>query len=342
VLALSFTLSSAEVVVLTGDTFSSYVGAGKPAFVEFYAPWCGHCKKLAPEYDIVGEVFSRHSDSVSVAKVDCDAHGDLCKAHGVSGYPTLKWFDASGAAESYSDGRTSDEIIEFINEKTNLNARIAKPRTKAVELGADFDQVVFDKSKNVFVKFYAPWCGHCKSLAPDWEKLAKAFDNEPNVVIAKLDATKFPDASNKFGVGGYPTLIFFGADDKSPKTYDGSRSLTDLLAHVNENAGTFRHESGNLNEKAGRIEAFDAVASQFVNGDHDALLNSVQELAQEHKDKPTASLYAKLFEKVKAGGATYVDSEIKRLQKMASSTSVSQSKRDEFTIRTNILSAFNA
>jgi len=203
-------------------------------------------------------------------------------------------------------------------------------------------RLFFDKSKNVFVKVYAPWCGHCKSLAPDWEKLAKAFDNEPNVVIAKLDATKFPDTASRFGVSGYPTLLFFSAGDKTPKTYEGARSLPELLAHVNEQSGTFRHENGELTEKAGRIEAFDAVASQFINGDQEALFNSVQQLAQEHKDKPTASLYAKLFEKVKASGLPYVESEIKRLKKMAASSSVAQSKRDEFAIRANILSAFTS
>jgi len=325
--AVSFSTSNAEVIALTPDTFSSVVGSGKPAFVEFYAPWCGHCKKLAPEYEIVGEAFGRYSDSVSVTKVDCDAHSDLCRGHGVSGYPTLKWFDASGSAEGYNEGRTAEEIISFINDKTGLGGRVQKAKTFVVELdSSNFDQIVLDKSKNVFVKFYAPWCGHCKTLAPDWDKLAKAFSNEPNVVVAKLDATKFPDLGSRYSVTGYPTLIFFGAENEQER-YEGARTLNDLISHLNEKSETFRHESGKLNERAGRIAALDEIASQFLQGDRDALLTSAREVAQQHQDKLSASLYVKLFEKIKTGGDNYLDSEIKRLTKMSNSNSVAANKQ---------------
>jgi len=68
--------SSESVVSLTPENFDENVGGPRPAFVEFYAPWCGHCQHLAPEYENVGKAFE--GSKVVVAKVDCDAHGELC------------------------------------------------------------------------------------------------------------------------------------------------------------------------------------------------------------------------------------------------------------------------
>lgn len=68
--------------------------------------------------------------------------------------------------------------------------------------------IVSSGSKNVFVKFYAPWCGHCKALAPTWDLLGAAFVEEEDVVIAKLDATQEEEIAKKFEIKGYPTLRY--------------------------------------------------------------------------------------------------------------------------------------
>src|SRR5689334_5939789 len=89
---LALTVCAAKVVVLTPDNFYSTVDGSRPAMVEFYAPWCGHCKHLEPEYDKVGEAFADASSGVIVGKVDADAHKDLGSAFEVRGYPTIKFF----------------------------------------------------------------------------------------------------------------------------------------------------------------------------------------------------------------------------------------------------------
>ena len=91
-------VSASDVKDLSPDNFDSVVDGSTGAFVEFYAPWCGHCKKLAPEYEIVATAFKRFSSKVVVAKVDCDSHRELCGRFGVSGYPTLKYFPKDNKA----------------------------------------------------------------------------------------------------------------------------------------------------------------------------------------------------------------------------------------------------
>ena len=84
-----------------------------------------------------------------------------------------------------------------IPEQDDDNVRIA--------VGKNFADVVAE-DKDVFVEFYAPWCGHCKKLAPTWSELADKFADDDNVVIAKMDATA-NDIPPEFPVRGYPRLV---------------------------------------------------------------------------------------------------------------------------------------
>jgi protein disulfide-isomerase A6 len=78
---------------------------------------------------------------------------------------------------------------------------------KSVELNPmTFEEAVH--TKNAFIKFYAPWCGHCKSLAPDWDALADKYSDSSSVVIGSVDCTtdENKDLCGEYGVQGYPTL----------------------------------------------------------------------------------------------------------------------------------------
>jgi len=92
-----------------------------------------------------------------------------------------------------------------------------------VVVGSEFEKIVMDPTKDVLVKYYAPWCGHCKKLAPVWEELGEAMKDHKDLVIAKFDATT--NEAEGVNVRGYPTLIFYSKDNKEGVTYEGDRDL---------------------------------------------------------------------------------------------------------------------
>ena len=79
--------------------------------------------------------------------------------------------------------------------------------------GKSFGEQVIDGSDNWIIKFYAPWCGHCKKLAPIWEKVATSLKGK--VKVAKVDCTKETTLCNSYDVSGYPFLSMFSTDDDS-------------------------------------------------------------------------------------------------------------------------------
>jgi protein disulfide-isomerase A6 len=163
---LTLTTSSttgSQVLDLIPTNFDKIVfQSSKPALVEFFAPWCGHCKNLAPVYEDLAAAFGHASDKVSIAKVDADEHKSLGKKYGVQGFPTLKWFDGKKGSqpEDYSGGRDLESLSKFITEKTGVKAKTKRASPSHVEMLTDtsFKSEV-GKDKDVLVAFTAPWCG---------------------------------------------------------------------------------------------------------------------------------------------------------------------------------------
>ncbi|XP_072004499.1 protein disulfide-isomerase A3 [Engystomops pustulosus] len=105
-----------------------------------------------------------------------------------------------------------------------------------VVVAENFDEIVNDESKDVLIEFYAPWCGHCKNLEPKYKELGEKLGNDPNIVIAKMDATA-NDVPSHYEVRGFPTIYFAPAGSKqSPKRYEGGREVSDFLGYLKKEA----------------------------------------------------------------------------------------------------------
>jgi protein disulfide-isomerase A1 len=445
-----FAEESSDVVVLTDDNFESTISASDLILVEFYAPWCGHCKKLAPEYENAATLLK---GKAVLAKLDATTESNAADKNDIRGYPTIKLF-RKGKPTEYKGGRTSQNIVDFvekyiglavtrltsaeakkfiesnkasaigffpnnnieeyktfvkvadnlrdtlvfgevfdtdtINEYevkvpvvvifkagedntiyegpfeesklmewletysvplvveisqesyqkfmqkglplvigfydpdnkeqtslffkvltvvakkfqtklsfssgdgkmykqqvlrmglkadnfpslalTELNEGTNYPLSQDKELtidavseflqqfldsklepflksdpipenndapvkevvGKSFADIVLDPKKNVLLEFYAPWCGHCKKLAPVYDELGLIFKDQSDVVIAKMDATT-NDPPKGHNIQGFPTIKFFPTNNKAGVLYDGDRSLESLKKFVENN-----------------------------------------------------------------------------------------------------------
>ncbi|CAF0867448.1 unnamed protein product [Adineta ricciae] len=453
------TLSSAsDVLVFTDSDFESKVKQHDILLAEFYAPWCGHCKRLAPEYEKAATALVKNDPPVALAKVDCTVETKICSKYGVSGYPTLKIFKNGEVSEDYNGPREADGIVStmrskagpsyrvldtlaayekflehndhsiigyfdsdshslkndlvrvadqlsekfrfayttakevlekvghtnkivvhqpkrlqskfeeafsiveaagdkiksFIQDKIhglvghrtpsnlgdysrpsvvvyynvdyvrdtkgtnyvrnrilkvakkladeNVKVRFAVsnaeefrqelsefgvddvkkdgkyvlgrgPRDEKYKMSGDFsyeaieefarklvngelepylksqpipdqtgdvkvvvaknfDDIVNDETKDVLIEFYAPWCGHCKSLAPKYDELAKKLKKESSIVIAKMDATE-NDVPSQYEVQGFPTIYFAPKNNKkNPRRYEGGREVDDFIKYL--------------------------------------------------------------------------------------------------------------
>jgi len=448
------------VIVLTDDNFDEVIAKNDKLLVEFYAPWCGHCKKLTPEYSGAAEVLAKNDPPLSLAKVDATEHKKLAERFGIRGFPTLYWF-VNGEQQEYTGGRTKDTIVSWVLKKSGppstkvtcdalkekvadnkfvlayfgseddalfkdafvtfaqtedkiafvntedadcaaeygatapgvvffrtfeektvpytgdaekdklvswvkplmvptvfefseeeieavfgqqqptvflfrsdgdkeapfmgvfeeaakankgkmlfahsavsdgIQARLAEfigvtedmlpslwallpgdmkkfkaevaaadltvaaitqfvddvkagtiaPHLKSAEpeandgpltvvVGKNFKELVLDETKDVLVKYYAPWCGHCKKLAPIWDELAEEYKDVKNLVIAKFDSTA--NEAEGVEIQGFPTLIFYPRDNKKGVAYDGARDLADFKGWLEENSGVLKDKA---------------------------------------------------------------------------------------------------
>lgn len=210
-------------------------------------------QRLAPTWDELATALEP-DQSVSISKIDCTLYRPICVEYEVKGYPSLLWIVDGKRVEKYTGSRGIDELKAYV-EKTSSSApkpttadAATEPAATAAAAGDALGSVRTETGVLVlnalnfvhvlergvtFVKFYAPWCGHCKRLTPRWEELAAKFAGVGQVKVAKMDCTD-PDnkpVCSEQDVNGFPT-IFIYRDGQRLQEYTGNRSLDDLYEFV--------------------------------------------------------------------------------------------------------------
>ncbi|KAI0175875.1 protein disulfide isomerase [Hypoxylon sp. FL1284] len=234
------------------DTYSGYMSAGIP-LAYIFSETAEERKELSDALKPIAEKFR---GKINFATIDASSFG----AH--AGNLNLKTdkFPSFAIQETVKNQKfpfdqekkiTYDAISAFVEDfsagkiEPSLKSEAVPEKQEGpvtVVVGKSYEDIVLDDTKDVLIEFYAPWCGHCKALAPKYDELAGLYaksEFKDKVVIAKVDATAndVPDE-----IQGFPTIKLYpaGAKDK-PVAYSGSRTVKDLITFIKENG---KYEAG--------------------------------------------------------------------------------------------------
>ncbi|KAI1098492.1 protein disulfide isomerase [Jackrogersella minutella] len=265
------------------DTYSGYMSAGLP-LAYIFGETAEERKTLG---DALKPIAEKYRGKINFATIDASSFG----AH--AGNLNLKTdkFPSFAIQETVKNQKfpfdqekeiTHDAISAFVDD---FSAGKIEPSLKSepipekqegavtVVVGKSYEDVVLDDTKDVLIEFYAPWCGHCKALAPKYEDLASMYASsefKDKVVIAKVDATAndVPDE-----IQGFPTIKLYPAGSKGePVTYSGSRTVEDLIKFVKEN-GKYKADVEEKKEEETPVApaASESSSSEAAEETHDEL-----------------------------------------------------------------------
>lgn len=344
------TAFASNVIEVTDSTINEYLENGVPTMLDIYASWCSHCKRLAPVYDELSDLFDKNE--VQFLKIDGDIHGKTSKKFNVQYFPTIKFLH-DGNVEDV-EVRGLDALSSYVTKMTGVVNNKDKPSKKSEPqvkipkksnvvslLDTNFDNTI--KGKNALVAFTASWCGHCKNLKSAYEDLANVYVNDEDVLIGLVDCTGegTSELSKTFQISAYPSIFFFTADGGEPEPYNGGRSVEDFVKYFTNKQVSFRTAEGGLSSGAGRIEALDKLAAKIRTVSD--IPEAVSQLKHEAEKitEPTSKHYIRIADKIVQNGVGYIQKEIDRLSGILSKKSVGQQKLDELQIKANILAVFN-
>lgn len=306
--------------MLDAESFESEVLASKEFWiVEFYAPWCGHCKKLAPEYSKAAKSLK---GDARLGAVDCDVEKEIAQKYGVTGFPTIKVFKegGEGKAETYDGPRTAEGIIEFVKGDAGTANPYSKliPTLKYLETYnflylAPNDKlpkvILFSSGEKDTPSWFANLAVKYKTGKTKTVAFAQAREEDDGAKIAKNFGVTFPSLVicqiNGPGDGYFLTMAL---EEKHSATVKAAKELIDTLGSAAEDASpmpafpmpdvprkkadaTFFHlTEDNIDQKclSGSKKSICIVALVAAAGDEFVERESLVELSMKFRNDPIA------------------------------------------------------
>ncbi|CAG8482212.1 10330_t:CDS:2 [Paraglomus occultum] len=202
-----------DVISLTEKTFSTIVDPENLIMVEFFAPWCGHCKALAPEYEVAATTLKK--DEIKLAKVDCTAETKLCQSFDVGGYPTIKIFKEGKVAADYAGPRKADAIISYMRKQLLPAVAVVTP--------SNFTS--FKEAENVIIVGF--FSGTTQDEFNVYSKVAEALRDE-----FRFGAAVNSKLASEEGLTTLPAVVVYKKFDEGKNVFTGPFTEEDLASFV--------------------------------------------------------------------------------------------------------------
>jgi len=252
------------VLVLTDKNFQEALDANEFILVEFYAPWCGHCKALAPEYAKAAGILAEKGSPIALAKLDATEEPKIAEQFEVRGYPTLKFFK-NGKDTEYNGGRTADTIVSWLEKKTGPAAKTLATVDEAKAFVADNDIAIigfFDSVESDGAKAFLAAAGNMDDFpfAITSEAAVLAEYKAAGVVIFKnfdegrndMEGEVTEESVTAFVAGNSLPLVVDFSQDTAQKIFSG-----DIKSHL------LLFMSGAAEDHAAKVEIARGIAKDY-------------------------------------------------------------------------------
>jgi len=224
------------------DNYKGYVDRGLPIGWLFCSPGDAASDEAKTVMEAIAQEYK---GKISMVWIDATKYGGMAQRLGLKGekFPSFA-LDREGQHYAFDETAAfeADALKQFVADfEAGTLAHTVKSEAEPAEhtvdglttvVGSTFEALVTNSEKPVLIEFYAPWCGHCKSLAPVYAKVAKAAA-DADVTIAMIDATNNDFPQKTFKVEGFPT-IFWATKDAEPEQYQGGRDFDGFAKFLKE------------------------------------------------------------------------------------------------------------